>query len=180
MLPVIRRRFKPQWLFEIFGLATFSGCGTFRSQRSTKTIRRSRLRKSKQLQTRKLSPPQLNPFMVHAAKDNFFKLLAGHYGAVKAYLVAAVAGDVSAQAMATQSLASNADEIATFLSQSEPLFAERCSARPSSGAWRPSYPTNPAIEGSQLRRRGPDLGRNEEACLPNSRRDGGRPGQTIR
>ena len=61
---VIKRLFKPQWLFEIFGLVTFFGCGTFLSQRSTKTIWRSRPRKSKQLQTRKLSPPQLNPFMV--------------------------------------------------------------------------------------------------------------------
>ena len=176
MLPVIKRRFKPQWLFEIFGSVTFSGCGTFRSQRSTRTIRRSRPRNSKQLQTRKLSPRQLNRFMARAAKDSFFKLLAGHYGAVKAYLVATVAGDVPAQAKATQSLTSNAEEIATFLSQSKSLFAERRSARPSSGAWRPSHPTNPAIEGSQIRGRGPDLGGNEEACLSNSRRDGGRPG----
>jgi hypothetical protein len=56
------------------------------------------------------------------AKEKFFKLLAGHYGAVKAYLVAAVAGDVSAQAKATQSLTSNADEIATFLSQANPYL----------------------------------------------------------
>ncbi|MGY3469212.1 hypothetical protein ACVW0I_006083 [Bradyrhizobium sp. LM6.11] len=56
------------------------------------------------------------------AKDKFFKLLAGHYGAVKAYLVAVVAGDVSAQAKATQSLTSNADEIATFLSQANPYL----------------------------------------------------------
>ena len=94
----------------------------------------------------------IEPFYGAPAKDKFFKLLAGHYGAVKAYLVAAVAGDVSAQAKATQSLASNADEIATFLSLSESLFAERRSARPSSGAWRPSHSTNPAIKRSQLRR----------------------------
>lgn len=64
----------------------------------------------------------IEPFYGAAAKDRFFKLLAGHYGAVKAYLVAAVAGDVSAQAKATQSLASNADEIATFLSQANPYL----------------------------------------------------------
>ena len=58
----------------------------------------------------------IEPFYGATAKDKFFKLLAGHYGAVKAYLVAAVAGDVSAQAKSTQSLTSNADEIATFLS----------------------------------------------------------------
>ena len=64
----------------------------------------------------------IEPFYGAAAKDKFFKLLAGHYGAVKAYLVAAVAGDVSAQAKATQSLASNADEIASFLSQANPYL----------------------------------------------------------
>ena len=64
----------------------------------------------------------IEPFYGAAAKDQFFKFLAGHYGAVKAYLVAAVAGDVSAQAKATQSLTSNADEIATFLSQANPYL----------------------------------------------------------
>ena len=122
MLPVIKRRFKPQWLFEIFGSVTFSGCGTFRSPRSTRTIRRSRPRSSKQLQTRKLSPRRLNRFMAPGAKDSFFKLLAGHYGAVKAYLVATVAGDASAQAKATQALTSNAEEIATFLSKANPYL----------------------------------------------------------
>jgi hypothetical protein len=64
----------------------------------------------------------VEPFYGAAAKEKFFKLLAGHYGAVKAYLVPAIAGDVSAQAKATQSLTSNADEIATFLSQANPYL----------------------------------------------------------
>jgi hypothetical protein len=62
----------------------------------------------------------IEPFYGAGAKEKFFKLLAGHYGAVKSYLVAAVAGDVSAQGKATQSITSNADEIATFLSQANP------------------------------------------------------------
>jgi len=41
---------------------------------------------------------------------------------VKAYLVATVAGDAPAQAKATQSLTSNADEIATFLSGANPYL----------------------------------------------------------
>jgi hypothetical protein len=64
----------------------------------------------------------IEPFYGAAAKDKFFTRLAGHYGAVKAYLLAAVAGDPSAQAKATQSLTSNADEIATFLSQANPYL----------------------------------------------------------
>ena len=64
----------------------------------------------------------IEPFYGAAAKDGFFKLLAGHYGAVKAYLVATIAGDASAQSTATQSLTSNAGEIANFLSKANPYL----------------------------------------------------------
>jgi hypothetical protein len=64
----------------------------------------------------------IEPFYGVAAKEAFFKLLAGHYGAVKAYLVATASGDASAQANATQSLTSNAEEIAVFLSKANPFF----------------------------------------------------------
>lgn len=64
----------------------------------------------------------IEPFYGAAAKDSFFKLLAGHYGAVKAYLVATVAGDAAAQSKATQSLTSNAEEIASFLSKANPYL----------------------------------------------------------
>ncbi len=62
----------------------------------------------------------IEPFYGAAAKDAFFKLLAGHYGAVKAYLEATVGGNVSAQSSATQSLISNANEISVFLSKANP------------------------------------------------------------
>jgi hypothetical protein len=64
----------------------------------------------------------IEPFYGAAAKEMFFKLLAGHYGAVKAYLVATASGDASAQANATQSLTSNAEEIAIFLSKANPYL----------------------------------------------------------
>ena len=64
----------------------------------------------------------IEPFYGVAAKEAFFKLLAGHYGAVKAYLVATASGDASAQANATQSLTSNAEEIAVFLSKANPYL----------------------------------------------------------
>ena len=64
----------------------------------------------------------IEPFYGPGAKDSFFKLLAGHYGAVKAYLVATVAGDAPAQANASQALTSNAEEIATFLSKANPYL----------------------------------------------------------
>jgi hypothetical protein len=66
----------------------------------------------------------IEPFYGAAAKDRFFKLLAGHYGAVKAYLLASVAGDSSAQATATQSLTTNAGQIATFLSEANPYLSK--------------------------------------------------------
>ena len=62
----------------------------------------------------------VEPFYGSAAKESFFKLLAGHYGAVKAYLVATVAGDGPGQSTATEALTNNADAIATFLSKANP------------------------------------------------------------
>jgi hypothetical protein len=64
----------------------------------------------------------IEPFYGAAAKEAFLKLLAGHYGAVKAYLVATANGDDSAQATATQSLTSNAEEVAIFLSKASPYL----------------------------------------------------------
>jgi len=64
----------------------------------------------------------IEPFYGAAAKESFFKLLAGHYTAVKQYLLATVSGDAAAQSTATQSLTSNADEIASFLSKANPYL----------------------------------------------------------
>ena len=64
----------------------------------------------------------IEPFYGASAKDSFFKLLAGHYGAVKAYLMATVASDASAQKEATQALTSNAEDIAAFLSKANPYL----------------------------------------------------------
>ena len=64
----------------------------------------------------------IEPFYGAPAKTSFFKLLAGHYGAVKAYLVATLAADAAAQATATQAITSNAEEIAVFLSKANPYL----------------------------------------------------------
>jgi hypothetical protein len=66
----------------------------------------------------------IEPFYGAAAKASFFKLLAGHYGGVKAYLEAAVENNVAAQETATQSLTSNAEELAIFLSKANPHLAQ--------------------------------------------------------
>jgi hypothetical protein len=64
----------------------------------------------------------MEPFYGAAAKESFFKLLAGHYGAVRTYLVATADNDASAQGTATQSITSNAEEIADFLSKANPYL----------------------------------------------------------
>lgn len=58
----------------------------------------------------------IEPFYGAQAKEKLFTLLAGHYGAVKAYLDASIAKDAGKQSEATTKLLSNAGEIATFLS----------------------------------------------------------------
>jgi hypothetical protein len=58
----------------------------------------------------------IEPFYGSKAKEKLFTLLAGHYGAVKAYLDASIAKDAGKQSQATTKLLSNAGEIAGFLS----------------------------------------------------------------
>mgnify|MGYP001765842188 CR=1 FL=1 len=62
----------------------------------------------------------IEPFYGAAAKDKLFELLAGHYGAVKAYLDASIAKNASAQSEATTKLTANAKEIAAFLASANP------------------------------------------------------------
>lgn len=62
----------------------------------------------------------IKPFYGDKAGDALFELLAGHYGAIKAYLVATAAGDKAGQDKATDDLMANADKIATFLSGANP------------------------------------------------------------
>jgi hypothetical protein len=62
----------------------------------------------------------IKPFYGDKAGDALFDLLAGHYGAIKAYLVATAAGDKSGQDKATNDLLANAEKIATFLSGANP------------------------------------------------------------
>ena len=64
------------------------------------------------------------PFYGQPAADAFFKLLAGHWGAVRDYDTATVAKSQSGQSKAGASLTSNAQEIAKFLSGANPYLPE--------------------------------------------------------
>jgi hypothetical protein len=57
----------------------------------------------------------IEPYYGKAASEQLFKLLAGHWGAIKADLDAAHAGDKAGQDAALKQLLANADEIAKFL-----------------------------------------------------------------
>jgi hypothetical protein len=60
------------------------------------------------------------PFYGQPASDKLFELLAGHYGAIKEYLDAAVKKDAAAASKATDHLTANAQDIAAFLSGANP------------------------------------------------------------
>lgn len=62
----------------------------------------------------------IEPFYGAAATKKLFTLLAGHYGAVKAYLEASVVKHDGKLADATTKLTDNAGEIASFLSKANP------------------------------------------------------------
>lgn len=62
----------------------------------------------------------IEPFYGEAASEKLFKLLAGHYGAVKEYLNASVAGSADEQEAAFKKITANAEEIAVFLSGANP------------------------------------------------------------
>jgi len=62
----------------------------------------------------------ITPFYGEAASAKLFTLLAGHYGAVKEYSEGTIAGSKRQQDAALAHLASNADEIAVFLSGANP------------------------------------------------------------
>ena len=104
------------WLGHIFWVRNVSVAAIEKNDSAVKTSEQMAVTNARAIAA------SIEPFYGAAAKEEFFKLLAGHYGAVKAYLVATVAGDATAQMTATQSLTSNADEIAAFLSKANPYL----------------------------------------------------------
>ncbi len=62
----------------------------------------------------------ISPYYGKDASDKLFKLLAGHYGAVKEYMNAAFSGNKEAKDAAVDKLKKNAGEIAEFLSSANP------------------------------------------------------------
>ncbi len=66
----------------------------------------------------------IEPFYGKAAGDQLFKLLAGHYTAIKVHATASVAGDAAAVKKAIGELTGNANGIAKFLSGANPNLPE--------------------------------------------------------
>ncbi|HET9863102.1 MAG TPA: hypothetical protein VFP37_06635 [Steroidobacteraceae bacterium] len=66
----------------------------------------------------------IEPFYGQAATDGLFKLLAGHWDAVRSYNQATLAKSRHAQQQATTRIVNNAREIARFLSGANPYLPE--------------------------------------------------------
>lgn len=66
----------------------------------------------------------LRPFYGESVSDQLYTLLAKHYGAVKAYSDAKVAGNKRQQDGAMAQLTSNTDEIAALLSRVNPYLSQ--------------------------------------------------------
>jgi hypothetical protein len=64
----------------------------------------------------------IEPFYGKPASEQLFKLLAGHYSAVRAHADATVAGNAADAKRALGQLTANADEVATFLSSANPYL----------------------------------------------------------
>jgi len=64
----------------------------------------------------------ITPFYGQAAADQLFELLAGHYGAIKAYMVSSYQEDEQGQAAAVKELTANAEQIADFLDSANPYL----------------------------------------------------------
>ena len=104
------------WLGHIFWVRNVSIAAIDRNDLAAKVAEQQAVANAKAIAA------SIEPFYGAPAKESFFKLLAGHYGAVKAYLVATVAGEPVAQGRATQTITSNAEEIAIFLSKANPYL----------------------------------------------------------
>jgi hypothetical protein len=66
----------------------------------------------------------IEPFYGQAASQQLFKLLAGHYAAVKAHATATIAGKADDAKKALDQMLANAGEIAKFLSGANPNLPE--------------------------------------------------------
>lgn len=102
------------WIGHIFWVRAVSAAAVDKNEPAVKAAEQQAVANARSI------AETIEPFYGAAAKDSFFKLLAGHYGAIKAYLVATVAGDGPGQSTATEALTNNADAIATFLSKANP------------------------------------------------------------
>jgi hypothetical protein len=102
------------WLEHIFWVRNVSLAAFDKNDEAGKTAELQAVANAQAIAT------TIEPFYGVAAKETFFKLLAGHYGAVKTYLVATLESSAPAQSNATQWLTSNANEIAAFLSKANP------------------------------------------------------------
>jgi hypothetical protein len=82
----------------------------------------ARVAEGKVVENAKAIAGSISPFYGQKASDQLFTLLAGHYGAVKEYMLTAYANDQAGKDAALDKLTRNAGDIASFLSGANPYL----------------------------------------------------------
>ena len=92
----------------------------------------------------------ITPFYGEAASEKFYRLLDGNIGAVEEYSEATAAGNKRQQDAALAHLASNADEIADFLSHLNPYLQKDIVRSLIADTWSSSCSPNQPVQGKGL------------------------------
>jgi hypothetical protein len=106
------------WMGHIFSVREVSRALVEKNQAAADAAEKQVVANAKQI------AGSIEPFYGKAATDQLFKLLAGHYTAIKAHATATVAGDAAGAKKAIGELTSNADQIAKFLAGANPNLPE--------------------------------------------------------
>ena len=106
------------WVGHIFWVREVSRALADKNQAAADVAEKQEVANAKQI------AGSIEPFYGKAATDQLFKLLAGHYTAIKAHATATNAGDAAGAKKAIADLTSNANELAKFLAGANPNLPE--------------------------------------------------------
>jgi hypothetical protein len=92
---------------------------------ASKNTSAAEVAEAKTVENAKQIAAAIDPFYGKPASDQLFKLLAGHYTAVKSHANATIAGNPTEAEKAFDQLAANAGEISAFLSKANPHLPQQ-------------------------------------------------------
>ncbi len=102
------------WVGHIFWVRSVVFATKFGDTEAAKTAEQNVVNNAKDIAA------AVGSFYGKEASDKLFGLLAGHYGAIKEYLTASMAGSKEGKDAAVEKLKKNAEEIAVFLNGANP------------------------------------------------------------